>query len=642
MGVEQRGGSQALTSAGQRAPRGWLLLLLSLLAVAGVYLPALGGPFLWDDRHLIPEGTAPQAVDIKRAFTQPFWFGSSQSQASVSYFRPLTTLSLDWDRSLHGDVSAGYHLTNVAAHLLAMGLLFALLRRRVSELVAFVVALGWALLPRLTEDAAWISGRGDVLAGALALGALWVHRPGSSLRLALAALLALGSSWCKEAGVAAFAALLVLELAGASAGRAKPLSPRLGLLLGPLLLYGASRFWAGAGSMGDGQSLGLAQRSITVLEALGRYAFMLANPFQPRSVIGQLGAPSWPFVVLGGGVALTAALVALRRPKLSPETTAYLVLGVTPLLLVLHVAPLPVTAVAADRYLYLPSAGLLLALAPALQGALSARRSLWAPLALLVLALGVRTSQRVDDYADDARFWIRALEQAPRDVTPAVELGGVAYRSGCFKEALALYSRAAKLDSAPVSRQLATVALIANDLGQRDLAGRALEELMRAYPRLAEMRLRRATLAVSSLDWEGAQEHARQALQLEPGFAAARAFIDSLPKLQALHHAVLAGAPASVRLTLEMRSMRYPEAVATLRGLLDDPRADPAALRRGLEFVVTRGTPEDAAELLERYLRASPDSNGARLNVAAQVRSTAAESLRAQLRQRAVDVSTPR
>jgi hypothetical protein len=614
------------------------LLCVALLVVVGVYLPALGGPFLWDDRHLISDDSGPHRIDVVRAFSQPFWIGSPESVASHSYFRPLTTLSLNVDQVVHGDNSAGYHLTNIAAHLAATALLFALIRRRqVPALLAFVLTLGWALLPRSTECAAWISGRGDALAAAFAFAALLVWRPGSRVRLALAGALGLAAMWCKESGLATFAALLVLELGGSvtrEKGQAGRL-PRLLLLAAPLLVYGATRLAAGAGSVGDGLVLGPSMRALMVLEALGRYAFMLVDPFQPRSVIGQLGTASWPFVALGGALALCGATLLLKRPKLSRETLVWLAFGLTPLLLVLHLTRLPVTAVAADRYLYLPSAGLLLAAAPSLQAALSARRRLWAPLALLLAALGVRTAQRVADYADDARFWTTALVQTPGDMTPPIELGGVAYRSGCLPEALELYSRGASLDSAPVSRQLGTVALVANLLGKRDLAIRASDALIRAYPESAEMRLRRATLAISSLDWAGARNNAQRALELEPNLRPARAVLAALPEDERLHAAVAAGAPLAQRLALELRTLRYPEAVTTLRALLDDPAANPVALRQGLELVISRGDPADAAPLLARYLSTHRDPDAPRLLAAVQARLEAATSLRAQLRDRA-------
>ncbi len=626
-----------MTSATQRAPRGWLLLCVALLVVVGAYLPGLGGPFLWDDRHLLRDSSAALTIEWLKTFTQPFWFGSPEAQGSLSYFRPLTTLSFNVDMALHGDASAGFHLTNIAAHLLATGLLFALLRRRrVPELLAFALVLVWALLPRLTESAAWISGRCDVLAGAFALGALLAHQPRSRTRLALAAVLALAAMWCKESGLGAFAALGILELFGPDkVTEQTERRKRLLLLAGPLLLYLVSRIAAGAISLGDGLAVGPTTRAVTVLEALGRYAYMLANPFQPRSLMGVLGKPSWAFVALGGALALGLAVVVARRPKPSTNTLAYLAFGSVPLLLVMHLTPLPVTVVTADRYLYLPSAGLLLAAAPAVQAVLAARRALWAPVAVFIVALGVRTVERVSDYADEPRFWLTALAQSPEDSTPPIELGGTAYRAGCFTEALQLYTLGAQLDRVPVSEQLGTVSLVANLLGKRDLAFQASDDLLRAYPRRADMRLRQATLAVSALDWSKARARAQQALELEPGYQPAHSFLDELPELERLHAAVVVGALSSVQLTLEMRTMRYPEALATLRSMLDDPRADAVVLRQGIEFVVTRGDPADAAPLLARYLREHADADAPRLVAAAQVRFDAATNVRAQLRESA-------
>lgn len=274
-----------MTVHAPREPRTLLLAALALLLVAGVYAQVMGGPFLWDDRHLIVDSPSIRQVDVVGAFSKPFWLEAAGSQGSQAYFRPLTTLSFAVDYAIHGDNPAGYHLTNLVLHLAALALMIGLLRQRGASVpLTFALSLLWALLPRLTEAAAWISGRGDLLAGLLSLAALFVYRSGSGFRLALALLLAFAAVSAKESGVAAFVALAVLELGGATGADREPKRRlfKLGAIALPLALYALLRFKAGALAQSAGVHLGGTGRILTVLEAFGRYAFMIVDPLQPR------------------------------------------------------------------------------------------------------------------------------------------------------------------------------------------------------------------------------------------------------------------------------------------------------------------------------------------------------------------------
>jgi hypothetical protein len=354
-------------------PRGWLLLGLCVLLVACVYARTLDGAFIWDDRYLTEEAGRLLLSPLAQAFQQPFWLGPPGEPGSHAYYRPLTSLSFMLDAAVHGENPSGFHLTNLLFHLVTTGLLFGLLRRRGnSDKTAFLLASAWALLPRLTEGAAWISGRGDVLAALCCLLALWVHRPGVRARLIGAMAIGFAALLCKESGVAVLVALFLLERSAAAATRSSSRAALLVLSV-PAVGYLLLRLSAGATSVAEGIKLGFGARLLTGLEALGRYAFMLLDPLQPRSFFGQLGQTDYLFVALGVVVLGGLIFLATRWRRLSGETRALLVLGLVPLGLVLHLtAALPVEFVAADRYLYLPSAALLLAAAPAVGGGGSA------------------------------------------------------------------------------------------------------------------------------------------------------------------------------------------------------------------------------------------------------------------------------
>jgi tetratricopeptide (TPR) repeat protein len=616
-------------------PRGWLLLLLLLVVLAGIYAPTLGAPLVWDDSRLILESPAIRSLDLRHAFLEPFWFGVPGEAGSAAFFRPLSSLSLGLDYHIHGDNPAGYHLSNVVFHLLSTSTLFALLRRRGSRASAAVVlTLCWACLPRLTEGVAWISGRGDVLAGMFTLFSLLAYRAGSLPRLALAGVLALCAVLSKESGLAAFAALGVLELARRRADPKQAASALGWLCLGlPALIYGALRLNAGA-SAGDGLPLPPGLHAWAILEALGRYAGMLLDPFQPRTFMGRIGKPDFAFVALGGLVVVSGVWLAGRLRYASAETRAFTLLGVLPLLLVVHVLRLPVMVVASDRYLYLPTLGLLLAAAPSLARAFELRRWLVGVAVAFGVACAVRTVSRVGDYEEVATFWMAAARGAPREAMPLVELGSAAYRAGCFPEAADFYERALALHDLATPRAVENAALLASVTGKHEQAARLGDVLLQRFPGVAALELRRATIALSALDFEAARVHGVRAAELDHDFKQARGFLHMLVEVRSVWQRVEAGElPLEARLGVEMRALRYPEVVESLRRLLEQPAVDDATLRSGLDFVLRVGTPEDARELFGRYLAQHTPRDRAELGAAVRQRVETAENLRRRLRE---------
>ena len=616
-------------------PRGWLLLATLLAVLLVVYAPTLGAPFVWDDSRLVLDSPEIRSLDLGHAFLKPFWFGAPGEAGSSAFFRPLTSLSFGVDYRLHGDNPAGYHLSNLVFHLLSTSALFALLRRRgLGAEAAVALAAWWALLPRLTEGVAWISGRGDTLAGLFALGALVAFRSDNATRLVLAGLLALCSVLSKESGMATFAALGGLYWAAGRDASSRVSRSTAALALGlPLALYAALRLNAGA-SAGEALPLPKSLRAYATLEAVGRYASMFADAFRPRTFMGRLGRPDWWFVAFGA-VALLLLMACLPRlRRAAPETLAYAALLWLPLALVVHVVPLPVTVVASDRYLYLPTLGLVLSVAMSFGAQLASKRWLLALPLTLAVAGAVSVVARVGDYTDEAAFWIAAARGAPREATPVVELGTQAYNAGCYAEASRLYERALLLQDWSSPRGLENAALIASMSGDRVRAAQLGELLLLRFPRVASLELRRARLALAALEFDTARAHARRALSLAPRFKEAWSFLRMLDDVQRVWLQTESGAaPAEARLGVDMRALRYPEAVRTLQGLLAQPATDERVSREGLLFVLRMGRVEDAAALLPLYRVHYPAVDMTPFVNALKARAETAANLRRQLRE---------
>ncbi|HEY3666527.1 MAG TPA: hypothetical protein VGL19_11025, partial [Polyangiaceae bacterium] len=375
-------------------PRPWLLLAVVVVVVAACYAPVLGAPFIWDDQHLIESPLVKELRPLGQYFAGSFW---QHDDVGVlrTYYRPLVILSLALDHRIFADNPGGYHVTNLIVHLLTACVLFRLLRRDgATGPVAAAGSALWGLCPRLTEAAAWIAGRTDALAGFFVLSALLVHRQGSRLaRIGCATLLLLGLL-SKETALAGALAVMLAEVR--SAGSALARLRRAAPVLVALGCYASLRVHA-IGLLANALTLPVAKRAPAVAEAIGRYVWMLLTPWFPDAQIGRMRVRSPGFVACGCVLFLLAIFLAYRsRARLVGAAFEYFVLGVAALSLALYAIPFSVSAVAADRFLYLPLAALTLLATPLFAHWGARLRALPAVVLALCASFGVATFFRAE------------------------------------------------------------------------------------------------------------------------------------------------------------------------------------------------------------------------------------------------------
>jgi hypothetical protein len=583
-----------------------LAALIVFLAVAVAYVPILGGPFLWDDRLLILGapliGHGAALGDYLR---QPFWAGSTGPQ-SASYYRPLVTLSFALDHSLHADNPAGYHLTNLLLHAANALLLFALLRRaKVRPAVAGFATVVWALQPRLAEAAAWISGRTDLLATVCVLASLLVWGESLTRRLGASLFVAVGLL-AKESAVAGVAALAALEWTSAADAPVRSKLLFVGRRILPLLaavFATVALRWSVVGFRIEGESLGAVGRAAAVLETLGTYAAMLVDAFRPRAVIGRIGVLSAWSMALGLAVVVGAAwALARHRGPWRPWTAAGLALFVGALLPVLHIVPIPLRTLAADRFLYLPSAGLAVALAPEFERWLGARRPAWLGASALVLALGWCTSERVGVWANEVEFWVRTyLETPDTNSAAATDLVGVFYRAGLYRDALVISQREHAYRDPSKDEARFNEALCLERLGRPEdallllLATRSKRQAADTQTQIAilELKLGRAEAARARLETlvEGGYAPARQLMVRIPEFMRARAELARTPEADVEKRARLAS-------LLGDESIAIPAWLAAT----SRPTASEAIYREALSYLVQTGDRAAITTTAQRYL----------------------------------------
>jgi protein O-mannosyl-transferase len=129
---------------------------------------AINHDFVWDDHGLIINNQKIRDLSsLHDFFARSFWnIDEDMQDKTRSFYRPLIMSSYAADYHLYGFNPKGFHLTNILAHILCAIIVYMLAIRLLKDRVqAFIAALIWAIHPTRMENVVWISGRTDIFAG---------------------------------------------------------------------------------------------------------------------------------------------------------------------------------------------------------------------------------------------------------------------------------------------------------------------------------------------------------------------------------------------------------------------------------------------------------------------------------------------
>ncbi len=378
------------------APRSWPVLAAAALSVV-VFLPALGGEFVYDDHRFYAGNDALTSWSVLwRAFSDPVVQTADGTHAGL--WRPLRTLSFALDRALFADAAWGPHLVNVLLHGVASGLLGAvLLRLSATPVAAFLGAAVYGVHPAQVEVVAWISSRGDLLAAALVWGALLLALRGRDrwgLLLGGLALLA------KEQAIVWPALLTVTLLCDGRHWRA--ILRRVALPVALVLVFVAVRHVLLVEPLQEG-GLG-APGPAGVAAMLGHQVWSTWFP------VGALFDWQMPLPARGAAAVVAPLVATLAFAGLASTTTrratAWFLVALVPTLFIQLVVPLNIRV--ADRFLLfaLPALALIVVRVAALRRGTPA-------VALGVVCLAVLTIGEIPAWADGSSLWTRTAERSP-------------------------------------------------------------------------------------------------------------------------------------------------------------------------------------------------------------------------------------
>lgn len=360
-------------------------VLVVLLALV-VFMPSLRYGFVWDDLTLVQNNQFLQPHSSLGSFLGRDFTELTFGKIGGFFYRPLFALTLWADAVVWGQQPVGFHLTNLLLHGLVVGLLWLVVRRLSDPLAATLASVLFAVHPAHSEVAVFISGRVDSLALVPMLAALWLFlelnqrrsvwgKGGLHLGLLGAFVLALAA---KESALVLPGLLLAVGLHDPAAAERRPtdrLWRTLARMTGVLAIAGIYAVWrwgALTGHVGQAvSSTGVANRAWMAVGAFGSYTVqaLLPVPLGPERYPAIPHSPWNPLVLLGWvslvGVVCWLRWVWGRRPVAAVGLLWY-VFALAP-----AIALAPVDAagqfVLAERWLYAPSAGMMLAVAATAQ-----------------------------------------------------------------------------------------------------------------------------------------------------------------------------------------------------------------------------------------------------------------------------------
>jgi len=403
-----------------------IYLTVGLCAVV-VYLGALWNQFALDDLPIIvvnPLVTHPSG--LWRAFAAPYW----TPELGGHMYRPLVIAGFALDALVDGTV--WFHAVNLLWHAGAAVAVAALARRWMETPGGLVAGLLFAVHPVHVEAVANVVGRGELMAAVFAVLTVYAALGRAHAGWSAAALV-FGLLSKENAAVAPALVVWAWILGLDRPDRRRMVS----LLVGWVLVgaaYAAVRTlvrqpfggYMSVAPMFIGQSW-LSVR-LTAVAALADVARLLVFPltlrvdYSPneRTVVTSPLDPRFAaglFCALAWGALLFVAWK--RGRKLEAFGLGWIGVALLPVANLLY----PAGFYVAERTLYLPSAGLVLAASAALSRLPPDRVRL--VVAILCLLGGVRTALRVPTWRDDNAVTQSILEDSPDSYGGPVRMAGV-------------------------------------------------------------------------------------------------------------------------------------------------------------------------------------------------------------------------
>ncbi len=345
-----------------------LKLLLTTALIFILYFPVRNAPLLWDDENFISNNPSITTLDHPISFFTTPETLSHIERYNTSIYRPIRTLGFAIQHHFFGNIGSGYHYVSIVLHLLIVLLVGAILGYFMPPSLAFTMSLIWGVHPFHTEAVSFVSSQGDLLCALFFLGAFLSMLKSRWICFSVFYVLTLFS---KEIGLGAFlihgAGFFLLSPLEAT--KKKNISIRImgaGFLFSLAYLLWRSHLLGRVTQIDETGSVWsnlffLAPK--TLLAYFGAFFY----PFSQNALYGDI---RWKWVEIPLVMLFSWAGWILFRKRsqdtLSQNAWNTFLFGSLWFLVFLSLISniIPISISFAERFLYLPSIGLVLAISP--------------------------------------------------------------------------------------------------------------------------------------------------------------------------------------------------------------------------------------------------------------------------------------
>jgi hypothetical protein len=411
----------------------WGVPALLIAAVFVCYSPVFHNGFVYDDHFQLERNPNIRGFGhIKELFTHDVW--SFSPETNSNNYRPLHMLAYLLIHQVFGFQPVAYHVVNLLLFAANVLLFWKILLKYVDARPAFAGALLFAVHPIHVESVAWIGGMTETLCGLFILLSYLLYLRGKIWFSFTAFIFAALSK--ETALVFPFVIAADYALFRSKSDRPKFLAWE-GAAGAFLIFYVFLRIYA-LGSFIRPNTTAADLSMFAPVVFAGLYVAKLILPVFLSVYYSFMIPLSWGVVVQGSVICLCILifLFVFRNNRVFLFGWVWFVLFLAPALLLKGVSPV----LFADRYVYLPSAGFLLAVV-----SLPLRRLL--PLLIIVsVVFGVLTYSRSQVWKDDLTLWSDAVEKSPSSDTVNYNLGTALLKQKNYAQASLYFARATEVN----------------------------------------------------------------------------------------------------------------------------------------------------------------------------------------------------
>jgi len=434
------------------------------------YLGTLSFGFVYDDKPVIVDNVVIHSWRFLAHYFIPQISAGTAPPSSGTFYRPIVLLWLRLNHAIFGLHPAGWHFAMLALHVLTTYLVFVAVGKLTgNRRTAALAAILFGLHPVHVENVAWLSSVNDLLMTALLLGSFLAYlnfRHGRKMIWMATSVFLFGSALLSKETAAVFPLLIFgFAVIFAPPRAAENSGPAWSALKGSALKDGLASipyftvlaiYLTARRMMLHGMAQSLAPLSWTtmVLTWPSILWFDLKHLLLPISSsefysLAYVTAPGFenfllPVIfLLGALVAAGYGISKLPDRRVGVFALGWAILTILPTLYLRAIAP---DNFVHDRFLYLPSVGIVILIALALEQVSSSRTLQRAAVAILCTAAFIGTLIHQVQWASNILLYQNAMMYAPQNPVVQVNLANELGNMGRYDRAVPLYLSALQRD----------------------------------------------------------------------------------------------------------------------------------------------------------------------------------------------------